>query len=60
MKNPKTLVTSSLLLGLMMMASACVVTPHDGYREGYYDRDNHRYYHENGWHDCVDRDEHCH
>ena len=57
MKNPKPLVTGGLLLGLMMVASACVVAP--GYREGYYDRDHHRYYHENGLHDCGDHDDHC-
>jgi len=28
-------------------------------REGYWDRDHHRYYHEHEWHDCGDRDDHC-
>ena len=52
--------TTSFLLGLMAVISACVIAPRDGYREGYYDRSHHRYYHENTWHECVERDEHCH
>jgi hypothetical protein len=44
-----------LLLGVVFLAPGCVVEP----REGYYDRDHHRWYHEHGWHDCGDRDEHC-
>jgi hypothetical protein len=48
------------MLGLITLSSACVVAgPGGGYREGYYDRDQHRYYHENSWHDCGERDEHC-
>ncbi|HVN47071.1 MAG TPA: hypothetical protein VMT66_17730 [Steroidobacteraceae bacterium] len=27
--------------------------------EGYYDREHHRYYHENAWIVCEDRDPHC-
>jgi len=27
--------------------------------EGYYDRDHHRWYHENAWVMCDDRDPHC-
>jgi hypothetical protein len=44
-------------LGLVMFASGCVgvVEP----REGYWDRDHHRWYHEHAWHDCVENDEHC-
>lgn len=46
-----------LMLGAATFVSGCVVaTP----REGYYDRDHHRWYHEHAWHDCVERDEHCH
>jgi hypothetical protein len=49
--------TSLVLLGLVFLATGCVVEP----REGYFDRDHHRYYHEHGWHACADeRDEHCH
>jgi hypothetical protein len=47
---------SMLLVGLALFAPGCVVEP----REGYYDRDHHRYYHEHGWRDCTERDEHCH
>ena len=48
---------AGVLLGLIFVAftSGCVVEPH----EGYYDRDHHRYWHENGWHDCGERDDHC-
>jgi len=44
-----------ILLGLMLLATACVVEP----REGYYDHGRNRYYHEHTWHDCGERDEHC-
>jgi hypothetical protein len=47
--------TTSLLLGLMAVVSACVIGP----REGYYDRDHQRYYHENSWHACGEHDERC-
>jgi hypothetical protein len=52
--------TTSLLLGLMAMMSGCLIAPRDGYQEGYYDRDHHRYYHQHAWHDCADRGEYCH
>jgi hypothetical protein len=56
MMNSKPVFRGSLLLGLIALASACVIeTP----REGYYDRDHHRYYHERGWHECVEHDAHC-
>jgi hypothetical protein len=49
--------TSLVLLGLMLIVPGCVVEP----REGFFDRDHHRYYHEHAWHACVDeKDEHCH
>ena len=47
---------SLLLLGLVLFAPGCVVVEP---REGYYDHGHHRWYHEHGWHDCVERDEHC-
>ena len=56
MKNTKRIATSAFLLGLIGLFVGCMGGP----REGYYDSDHHRYYHENGWHDCADRDEHCH
>jgi hypothetical protein len=46
---------SFLLLGLMLFASGCVVEP----REGFYDRDHHRWYHEHAWHECGLNDVHC-
>jgi hypothetical protein len=56
MKNSNLFVKGSFLLALVAFASACVaVVP----REGYYDRDHHRYYHENAWHECVERDVYC-
>jgi hypothetical protein len=46
----------SFLAALMVLASACVVeTP----REGYYDSDHHRYYHEHTWHECGEHDAYC-
>lgn len=48
------------LLGLIMLNAGCVIAPRDTPREGYYDRDHHRYYHEHSWHDCGDHgDEYC-
>jgi hypothetical protein len=46
---------SLLLLGLILLTPGCVVEP----REGYYDRDHHRWYHEHAWHECGERDAHC-
>jgi len=44
-----------LLLGLLLFAPGCVVEP----REGYFDRDHHRWWHEHAWVECGERDEHC-
>jgi hypothetical protein len=58
-----------ILTALVMGLSGCVVhdreVVHDGgyaqgYKEGYYDREHNRYWHEQAWHDCVEHDEHCH
>jgi hypothetical protein len=49
------LMKGSVLMGLMALASACVVAP----REGYWDRDHHRYYHDHSWHECAEHDEFC-
>jgi hypothetical protein len=46
----------SILLALISLAAGCVVA---GPREGYYDRDHHRYYHERTWHECGERDPFC-
>jgi hypothetical protein len=56
MTNPISILRSGILLGLFALSTACVVAVP---REGYYDRDQHRYYHESNWHDCGERDEHC-
>jgi hypothetical protein len=57
MKNSLSIAKGAFLLALITFASsACVVSD----REGAYDRDHHRYYHERTWHDCTERDEHCH
>ncbi len=58
MRIPKPIARATfLLLGLIMLASSgCVVEP----REGFYDRDHHRWYHEHVWVDCREHDEHCH
>ena len=46
----------ALMVTTSLLASGCVVEP----REGFYDRDHHRWYHEHAWRDCGERDEHCH
>ncbi len=55
MKDVTRKVMGSILLALAVMSAGCVVAT----REGYYDRDHHRYYHEHSWVDCGDHDEHC-
>ncbi len=64
---------TSLLLTVLSLTSGCFVrsTDHEhdrvadhdryaeGYREGYYDREHHRWWHDNAWRDCVEHDEHC-
>jgi hypothetical protein len=47
---------SLLLLGLILLTPGCVVEP----REGYYDHDHNRWYHEHAWRECAEHDEHCH
>jgi hypothetical protein len=47
--------TLLLLLGLMLAVPGCVVEP----REGFYDHDHHRWWHEHAWRECGDRDDHC-
>jgi hypothetical protein len=50
------IVMGSFLLGLLLSSGCVVAEP----REGYYDHDHHRWYHEHTWHECGDHDEHCH
>lgn len=52
----KRITTISVLVALIAVMSACVIGP----REGYYDRDHSRYYHQNAWHNCGQNDQHCH
>ena len=65
LKVPMALTAAFLFISL----SGCVIRDHEtvhdggyaqGYKEGYYDRDHNRYWHENGWHDCEANDSHCH
>jgi hypothetical protein len=58
MTNIQRILRGGMLLGLTALSSACVVAG-PGYPEGYYDHEHNRYYHENTWHDCGERDEHC-
>lgn len=61
MTNTPGIFRAAIMLGLIALSTACVIAePRGGYHEGYYDRDHHRYYHEGGWRDCGERDEHCH
>jgi hypothetical protein len=45
-----------LLLGLVVILPGCVVEP----REGFYDHDHNRWYHNHAWVPCHEQDEHCH
>jgi hypothetical protein len=56
MGNITRIATGAFLLGFMMLTSGCVV---EQPREGYYDRDHHRWYHEHRWQECREHDEHC-
>jgi hypothetical protein len=56
MTNTQQILRGSFLMGLIALASACVVAEP---REGYYDRDHHRYYQEHVWHECGDREDRC-
>lgn len=48
---------SGILLGVMVAnLSGCVVAEP---REGYYDHDHHRWYHEHAWHPCEEPGAHC-
>jgi hypothetical protein len=58
MKDTTRIIMGSVLLALAALSTGCVVA--GGPREGYYDRDHHRYYHERNWVDCREHDDHCH
>ena len=55
MTKTKRIVHSSFLLALFSLVLGCVVEP----REGYYDRDHHRYYHDHTWHEYAEHDGWC-
>jgi hypothetical protein len=55
MINAKRIAKSSFLVGLMGLVLGCVVEP----REGFYDHDHHRYYHEHTWHECHEGEAFC-
>jgi hypothetical protein len=50
------LIKGSFMLGMFAMAAGCVVAEP---REGYWDHDHHRWYHEHAWVDCGPGDVHC-
>jgi hypothetical protein len=56
MKKATTIGKGMALLALVYTIAGCVVAEP---REGYYDRDHHRYYHERGWHECAEHDRWC-
>jgi len=58
MNSPRVLrvLKGSLILTLAVLASACIVAEP---REGYYDRDHGRFYHEHAWHDCGEHNDSC-
>jgi hypothetical protein len=47
---------SFLLFGLLSFLCGCVVAVP---REGYYDHDHSRWYHDGAWHECGEHDEPC-
>jgi len=55
MHTLKRIAGAGVVFALVTLASACVIAP----REGYWDRDHHRYYHEHAWHDCNEHAEFC-
>jgi hypothetical protein len=56
MKIEQRVARGSFLLALIAMASGCIVAEP---RDGYWDHDHNRWYHDHAWHQCGDRDEHC-
>jgi hypothetical protein len=56
MTNTQRLSQAGFLLALIAFASGCVVAEP---REGYWDHDHARWYHNHGWVNCGPGDEHC-
>ncbi len=65
MTGKHTILCHAVLASLVALSSGCVVhegssaAREEGYREGYYDREHNRYYHENSWHECMANDPYC-
>jgi hypothetical protein len=55
-RNIQRIVSGSFVLALITLASACVVETREA-REGYWDRDHNRYWHNHTWVVCDA--EHC-
>ena len=55
------LLLSAPVLASTFLAAGCVVAPApaDEPREGYYDREHHRWWHEHAWRECREEGEHC-
>ena len=56
MKIKERIAQGSFLLALIEIASGCIVAEP---RDGYWDHQHNRWYHDHTWHECGDRDEHC-
>jgi hypothetical protein len=66
MAGTRTILSHTFLFCLMALSSGCVIherggseAREEGYREGYYDREHSRYYHEHSWHECMEHDPYC-
>ncbi len=57
MNTMESVIKGSILLTLAILSCACVLAEP---REGYYDRDHARYYHQHSWHDCGEHNDSCH
>jgi hypothetical protein len=59
MTDTQRVVKASFLMGLIALATGCIVAEPREPREGYYEREHHRYYREHAWHECHEHDEYC-
>lgn len=59
------ILSHAVLFGLVALSSGCIIhersgeAREEGYREGYYDREHNRYYHDHSWHECMEHDAYC-
>jgi hypothetical protein len=56
MKNQLRTLVFGILYAVTMMTAGCVVAEP---REGYWDHEHNRWYHEHKWHDCHEPDAVC-